>query len=95
MTQQRRAEKEDQLLKTVTRLFNEQGYHSTSMQELADAVGMQKGSLYYYVEGKGDLLRSLAERVTSFMAAQIDEIYASDLPPARKLRWSLETHALA
>jgi len=94
MTQQRRAEKEDQLLEAATHLFKEQGYHSTSMQELADAVGMQKGSLYYYIAGKEDLLRRLMERVTSFMAAQIDEIYASDLPPARKLHWALENHAV-
>ena len=94
MTQQRRAEKEDRLLEAATHLFKEQGYHSTSMQELADAVGMQKGSLYYYIEGKEDLLCRLMERATSFMAAQIDEIYASDLPPAQKLRWALETHAV-
>ena len=93
MTHQRRAEKEDQLLEAATHLFKEKGYHSTSMQELADAVGMQKGSLYYYIEGKEDLLHRLMERATSFMAAQIDEIYASDLPPARKLRWALENHA--
>ena len=93
MTQQRRAEKEDQLLEAATHLFKEKGYHSTSMQELADAVGMQKGSLYYYIEGKDELLCRLMERATSFMAAQIDEVYASDLPPGRKLRWALETHA--
>jgi AcrR family transcriptional regulator len=94
MTQQRRAEKEDQLLEAATHLFKEKGYHSTSMQDLADAVGMRKGSLYYYIEGKEELLRRLMKRATSFMAAQIDEIYASDLPPARKLRWALETHAV-
>lgn len=94
MTQQRRAEKEDQLLKAATHLFKEKGYHSTSMQELADAVGMQKGSLYYYIAGKEELLHRLMERATSFMAAQIDEIYASDLPPARKLRWALKNHAV-
>lgn len=90
---QRRAEREDQLLETATRLFKEQGYHSTSMQDLADALGMQKGSLYYYIESKEELLQRLLEQATSFLASQIDEIYASDLPPAEKLRWALENHA--
>ncbi|MFN2182452.1 MAG: TetR/AcrR family transcriptional regulator, partial [Anaerolineae bacterium] len=94
MTQQRRAEKEDQLLEAATRLFKEKGYHSTSMQELAEALGMQKGSLYYYIDSKEELLRRLMERATSFMASQIDEIYAADLPPAEKLRWALENHAV-
>ena len=93
MTQQTRAEKEDQLLEAATHLFKEKGYHSTSMQELAEALGMQKGSLYYYIDSKEDLLRRLMERATSFMSGQIDEIYATDLPPAKKLRWALENHA--
>lgn len=41
---QRRAEREDQLFETATRLFKEKGYHQASMQDLADALGMQKGS---------------------------------------------------
>jgi AcrR family transcriptional regulator len=90
---QRKAEREDQLLETATRLFKEKGYHNTSMQDLADALGLQKGSLYYYIESKEELLRKLLERATSFLAFQIDEIYAADLPPAQKLTWAMENHA--
>lgn len=90
---QRKAEREDQLLETATRLFKEKGYHNTSMQDLADALGLQKGSLYYYIESKDQLLRKLLERASSFLAFQIDEIYAADLPPAQKLTWAMENHA--
>lgn len=89
---QRRAEREDQLLESATRLFKEKGYHNTSMQDLADALDMQKGSLYYYIDSKEELLRRLLERATSFLALQIDEIYAADLPPREKLRWALQNH---
>jgi AcrR family transcriptional regulator len=91
---QRRAKREDQLLEIATRLFKEKGYHNTSMQDLADALGLQKGSLYYYIESKEELLRQLLEHATSFLASQIDEIYASDLPPPEKLRGALEHHAI-
>jgi AcrR family transcriptional regulator len=91
---ERKAAREDQLLETATRLFKENGFHNTSMQDLAAALGMQKGSLYYYIDSKEELLRRLLERATSVLAFQIDEIYASDLPPARKLRWALENHAV-
>jgi len=90
---QRKAAREDQLLETATRLFREQGFHNTSMQDLAAALGMQKGSLYYYIDSKEALLRRLLERATSVLAFQIDEIYAVDLPPAEKLRCALENHA--
>ncbi len=92
---QKRTAREDQLLETAARLFKEKGYHKTSMQDLADALGLQKGSLYYYIDSKEELLRRLLERATSFLAIQIDDIYAADLPPAEKLRWALENHALA
>jgi AcrR family transcriptional regulator len=89
---QHRAEREDQLLEAALHLFKEKGYHNTSMQDLADALEMQKGSLYYYIDSKEELLRRLLERATSFLAMQIDEIYASDLAPADKLRWALVNH---
>jgi TetR/AcrR family transcriptional regulator, cholesterol catabolism regulator len=87
-----RTEREDQLLESALHLFKEKGYHNTSMQDLADALAMQKGSLYYYIDSKEELLRRLLERATSFLTSQIDDIYASDLPPAEKLRWALENH---
>jgi AcrR family transcriptional regulator len=90
---QRKAAREDELLEMATRLFKEKGYHNTSMQDLADALGLQKGSLYYYIDSKQELLRRLLEHATSFMAFEIDEIYAADLSPAEKLRWALENHA--
>jgi AcrR family transcriptional regulator len=91
---QRRTAREDQLLETATRLFKERGYHNTSMQELADALGMKKGSLYYYIESKEELLRRLLETATSFLAVEIDDIYSADLPPFEKLRRALEYHAV-
>nr|HID13423.1 TetR/AcrR family transcriptional regulator [Anaerolineae bacterium] len=90
---QRKAEREVQLLEVATRLFKEKGFHNTSMQDLADALGVQKASLYYYIESKEELLRRLLERGSQLLGAQIDEIYAADLPPAEKLRRVLENHA--
>lgn len=91
----RKAAREDQLLEAATRLFREKGYHNTSMQDLADALGVQKGSLYYYIDSKAELLRRLLERATSFLGTRIDEIYATDLSPPEKLRQALENHAQA
>lgn len=50
------AERWNQILAEATRLFREQGFAATSMQEVSDAVGLLKGSLYYYVRSKEDLL---------------------------------------
>jgi len=91
---QRKAARENQLLKVATRLFREKGYHNTSMQDIADGLGVQKASLYYYIDSKKDLLRQLLRRAASILGIQIDEIYAAALPPVQKLRRALENHAV-
>ena len=53
---------------------------------------MQKGSLYYYIESKEELLQRLLERGISVLGARIDEVYIADLPPTEKLRLVLENH---
>ncbi len=90
----RKAAREDQLLEVATRLFKEKGYHNTSMRDLADALGLQKASLYYYIESKEALLLRLLKRGSTLLGAEIDQIYAADLPPAEKLRRALENHAV-
>jgi len=90
----RKTARQDQLLEVAIHLFKEKGYHDTSMQDLADALGMQKASLYYYIESKQDLLYRLLDRAFALMGVQIDEIYASGLPAAEKLRQALTNHAV-
>lgn len=42
-------------------LFTRQGYESTSLRQIADELGMNKASLYYYFDSKDAILRSLLE----------------------------------
>lgn len=91
---ERRTTREDELLETAIRLFKEKGYHNTSMQDLADALGMQKGSLYYYINSKEELLWRLLERAMRVMTVHIDEIYVTDMPAEAKLRLALQKHAV-
>ena len=91
---QPKVSREDQLLEVATRLFKEKGYHNTSMQDIADGLGVQKASLYHYIESKEQLLRRLLKRAAAILGAQIDEIYEAELPPAEKLRQALQNHAV-
>lgn len=49
-------ERWQQILEASTDLFRRKGFASTSMQDISDAVGLLKGSLYYYIDSKEDLL---------------------------------------
>ncbi len=81
----------NELTRQAARLFAEQGYHGTSMEDLASAMGVQKGSLYAHVRSKEDLLDEIArEGATAFHAA-LDEI-DERLPAVEKLRLALRAH---
>ena len=45
-----------EVVATAARIFSEKGYEATSIQEIAEEVGILKGSLYYYIDTKEDLL---------------------------------------
>lgn len=50
-----------EVIDVAARIFNEKGYEATSIQEIAEEVGILKGSLYYYIDTKEDLLFSVIE----------------------------------
>lgn len=52
--------------------FARQGYEATTLSQLADAVGIQKPSLYNHIESKKALFISLVEEVESTFFAELD-----------------------
>lgn len=52
-----------QILREATRLFARQGFDGTSVQELADAVGIRKPSLLYHFESKEALRQAVLDQV--------------------------------
>ncbi len=51
-----RAQKRRAALRVASRIFNEKGYHATSLDEVADDIGVTKTALYYYFKNKEQLL---------------------------------------
>lgn len=51
-----REERWAELIDVATQVFYEKGYDGASLQDIADRLGMLKGSLYYYIQSKEDLL---------------------------------------
>jgi AcrR family transcriptional regulator len=51
------------VLDAAIKVFNRRGYADATVQEVADEVGILKGSLYHYIDSKEDLLFWIAEKV--------------------------------
>jgi AcrR family transcriptional regulator len=55
-------ERLDHFLSRAANVFADQGYHSTTMRDLAAATEMSLAGMYYYVRGKEELLYRIQER---------------------------------
>lgn len=87
--------KQQEIFVAALRLFQAKGYHGASMQDLADAVGMQKASLYYYFSSKEELLVRVCERGTGAFTQELSEIVASNATATQKLQRAIEGHLVA
>src|SRR6202011_2819644 len=86
----------EQVYAAALRLFREKGYHATSMQDIAAAVGLYKGSLYHYIGGKQDLLVQVFERAMSTLIAEVESIAAdTSLGPSTQMRLIVAAHVEA
>ena len=56
LAEKARSPRRTELIGIAARLFSERGYHGCSMQHLADALGVQRGSLYAHIGSKEELL---------------------------------------
>nr|WP_199547053.1 TetR/AcrR family transcriptional regulator [Streptomyces sp. N35] len=74
------------LLAAATRLFAEQGYDRTSVQEIVEAAGVTKGALYHYFGSKDDLLHEIYARVLRVQQERLDAFAEADEPVEKRLR---------
>ena len=80
-----------ELTRQAARLFAERGYHGTSIGDLAEAMGVQKGSLYAHIASKQDLLyETMRDGAAAFHGA-LDSIDDA-LPVTEKIRLALRAH---
>jgi len=80
-----------ELTRQAARLFAEKGYHGTSVGDLAQAMGVQKGSLYSHMASKEDLLyETMRDGAVAFHAA-LDSV-PERIPAAERIRLALRAH---
>jgi len=81
-----------EIIDAAAEIFQERGYADTSVQDVASAVGILKGSLYYYIDSKEDLLFRVLEDVHEDARHLLDEVAAMDAPPLERLAAYLRGH---
>ncbi len=80
------------LLDAAAGLFRERGFHVTSMRDIARAVGMLSGSIYYHFSSKEEMLRAVDEEGLRHIAALFDAAVAEETDPWRRLEAGCAAH---
>lgn len=76
----------EQILARAAELFARRGYPATSMNEVAEACGLSKPTLYHYFRDKYALLVDIAEGHVLRLLAVVQEVEAARLAPQARLR---------
>lgn len=84
--------REAALHEAATRLFRERGFHATSMQDLAEDLGMNRGSLYHYIEAKDDLLWSIVSGALAGLDAEVRPLLGGRAAAPDRLARAIRAH---
>lgn len=75
----------NEILNAAEQLFFTQGYHATTISDIAKKMGVAQGMLYYYFKSKEELLETLLDRHTASLIAEIKKIHSLTSAPSEKI----------
>jgi AcrR family transcriptional regulator len=75
-----------EILKSAAAAFRRRGYHGASVDEIASALEMTKGNLYYYFENKEEILYACHDYSLDVLLTLMDQVRDDPSPADQKLR---------
>jgi AcrR family transcriptional regulator len=82
----------DDVVASAAKVFRKRGFARASLEEIAEELGMWKGSLYNYISSKEDLLTAVVRVPAERLLAAVRELAESDAAPAERLRGIVAYH---
>ena len=80
------------LLDAAAKLFAAKGYRETTIRDIATAVDMLPGSVYYHFAAKHALLLAVYEEGVSRVSTRLDDAIAGETDPWQRLGKAIEAH---
>ncbi len=78
--------KRDRIIDAAVELFYNKGFGNTTLDEVADRLGVRKPYIYSYFESKGDLLAQVCETGVAEAVAAVTQILENGGSPSQQLR---------
>jgi AcrR family transcriptional regulator len=87
-----RRNRDAEIVEAAIDVFWRKGYPVASVQDVADRVGVLKGSLYHYIDTKEDLLFRIFDESHAQASAIVGEVSRLDVAPLDRLRIYVERY---
>jgi len=80
------------IYETSAKLFRKKGYAATSVQDIAEAIGIKAASLYNHIKSKQEILKELCMPIATSFSEGMKDIENSTLNPLEKLEQLVALH---
>lgn len=80
------------IMASAAEVFNEKGFSSASIQDIADNAGIAKGTIYYYVDKKEDLLVMLLSFGKNQFFSKIEKAFEKTTTASQKIEAIVRNH---
>ncbi|VFU18780.1 transcriptional regulator of fatty acids degradation (FadR-long-chain (C14-C20) acyl-CoAs) [anaerobic digester metagenome] len=82
------------LFEAAAGIFARKGYHKATVEEIARAIGVAKGTIYYHFENKEDLYLAVIREGVYLFKQKLDRVAATKAPPPEKIGMLIEGQLL-
>ena len=82
----------NEILEAAALIISQKGFHATSMQDIAQAVNLQKASLYHHISSKQEILVELLDQALDSLIDLIQTVYEQSLSSELKLRKAINAY---
>lgn len=86
------ARRREEIIHCATKLFDEKGYFNTSLDDIAQEVGIKREALYYYFKNRTELLLVIIEPQAIALIKGMQDVMDSGMPATDKLRAAIANH---
>lgn len=80
------------ILNAAAQIIRQKGFHATSMQDIAEAVQLQKASLYHHFSSKQEILLMLLDQAVDLLTERVGPVVKQNLPADEKLRQAVHCY---
>jgi AcrR family transcriptional regulator len=92
MSREATLDSRQEILRTAARLFQQRGYHATSMNDVASALKLSKGGLYHHFQSKDEILFNLMDHAMDVTQQRVINGVRDIADPEERLRLLIRRH---